>query len=1142
MAKISVMQKDNISSMNVDIGGSMSSAQIRVNSKGNPVLIIGLGGTGMDALLCTKQLINTRFVLPESAPNKTTAIPDNIRVLGIDSDRTYFDKQREGGMRFAGNEYVSISSSVESYLANDHLIPEYVKEWLDDPKRLYSRVKGCGVDGANGIRQSGRVLLFNSIDKVVAAIQNDVKRLLTGMSPDQRLQVFVLSGISGGTGSGTFIDIPYIVRQIIENEGKENYDIMGVLFTPDVNISRISNPAIQKYVQRNGFAAIQELEYLMDMPDHHYDPFKQRYSSTFAVSSENSPYDICLLISATGKGGFVQKDPNERYDFSMSIAAEAVCNFIASSNNSGSFSIDSFRSNIKSTQSTIVPKFPMLNCFSSVGASSAILPKNEVLEYLSGQMFKGMNDLYGRSPNNEQRGAFLTSLFLDQMSVENMFDANLPILFEGGLNNPAFEKTALRASRLTAEELGQKWLNHVKDAYEATMKDCVDIAFTKFVEKVEIGFSDYNEGPFYISRLINSDDSYCVLKALKSSLEAERRAIESYTPQILKNKKDQADQAYVNFTRKFLDLTSTSRRDYFNLLREWFEMQQQRIRCEYTVSFYNQLITRINDYNNELIDNLIGILEELRKVFEKNLNIVTGIEYATTNGINTSYEWKMYNIKDNQQVLSELDDKISALDKEHAVSTLMKKLMTKFKELRAKDEFDIAAFISESISDHFSDLLTQTMDEYFQAQYPSAASREDAAKSILADLKQRSVIMFPCRSDAELLDVLYASIPEQSGSIEAAAKEDAQLSGGNLITSPYKNRISIFTFAAGLSPAHHNLMHLYEEGYYSFAAEGDRDINMIGQHLYSNFSGLRDTDWFGLPSPIHDELRPKEMITEKTAVVHAINQARRDEYEKARSLGIIDSNGIITDIPEITVADAEKLTYSGNDAAAAVKAKAALEELRSKLSPDSAGAKTYAINSMNYMNYANASAEDVLRETYIRNYGAWKYVKHMLSVYDVIDQAIETCSEIIEGQKSEKKELQAMFDALTARVVFKEKTFFRYTDNTGSPVNVLNLLKISENVERDHFFYYNLFEGFCALEKNQKIYISKKAEKAHADDIPDEDIEVMRKILEHTNASLQALDDLEIELPEVDEARNEKIIDTYKKLRDMAQSSLSLFA
>ena len=82
--RITEGQKANINLMNEDVGGSMSSSQIRVKTDGNPVLIIGLGGTGIDALLHTKSLLNKRFELPD-VPDKATAIPENIRLLGIDS-------------------------------------------------------------------------------------------------------------------------------------------------------------------------------------------------------------------------------------------------------------------------------------------------------------------------------------------------------------------------------------------------------------------------------------------------------------------------------------------------------------------------------------------------------------------------------------------------------------------------------------------------------------------------------------------------------------------------------------------------------------------------------------------------------------------------------------------------------------------------------------------------------------------------------------------------------------------------------------------------------------------------------------------------------------------------------------------------
>ncbi|MBR1832613.1 MAG: hypothetical protein IJ784_09290, partial [Ruminiclostridium sp.] len=461
MARISESQKENISLMSVDLGGSMSSAQIRVESKGNPVLIIGLGGTGMDALLYTKQLINKRFRLPEDAPNKALAIPSNIKILGIDSDNTYFKKKtdkKDGEMRFAVGEYVSISGSVERFLSNEHLIPPYVKEWLDDPKRIYTKVKGSGDDGANGIRQSGRILLFNSINAVVKAITTDVQKLLTGMMPDQRLQVFILSGISGGTGSGTFLDIPYIVREIIKRQGKDNFDIMGFLFTPDVNLSRVDDPNIQRYIKRNGFAALQELEYLMDMHSHMFDPFRQRYSDTFETISTERPYDTCLFVSASGKDGFVLKNPAEQYKFSLSIAAEGICNFISSSDNQGDFSIDSFRVNLGQALAGIVPQYPMLNVYSSVGASAAILPKSEVLEYLSGKVFAHMNTLHDNVPTNEQRIVFLGTIGLDNLSVQTFFDSHRPGLFDGGIENPVFSRQALKNNKRSVEDMGDEWL------------------------------------------------------------------------------------------------------------------------------------------------------------------------------------------------------------------------------------------------------------------------------------------------------------------------------------------------------------------------------------------------------------------------------------------------------------------------------------------------------------------------------------------------------------------------------------------------------------------------------------------------------------------------------------------------------------
>ena len=1138
MARISESQKENISLMSVDLGGSMSSAQIRVESKGNPVLIIGLGGTGMDALLYTKQLINKRFRLPEDAPNKALAIPSNIKILGIDSDNTYFKKKtdkKDGEMRFAVGEYVSISGSVERFLSNEHLIPPYVKEWLDDPKRIYTKVKGSGDDGANGIRQSGRILLFNSINAVVKAITTDVQKLLTGMMPDQRLQVFILSGISGGTGSGTFLDIPYIVREIIKRQGKDNFDIMGFLFTPDVNLSRVDDPNIQRYIKRNGFAALQELEYLMDMHSHMFDPFRQRYSDTFETISTERPYDTCLFVSASGKDGFVLKNPAEQYKFSLSIAAEGICNFISSSDNQGDFSIDSFRVNLGQALAGIVPQYPMLNVYSSVGASAAILPKSEVLEYLSGKVFAHMNTLHDNVPTNEQRIVFLGTIGLDNLSVQTFFDSHRPGLFDGGIENPVFSRQALKNNKRSVEDMGDEWLSKVEEAYRVFLPDAVEHFYGKFVQAAELSFCSCAEGPFYIASLISSEDKFCLLKKLRTCISEEMGVQADLSSQKLMELKNKADLAYRNFVNKPLDITNTLRKDYYNLISQYYQNRADSVRCDYTIKLYSDLIARISSYFNDLIDNMVGILDYLRIVCEKNLNIVTGVENASSGVLSKTYEWKMYDIKSEQNVLEKLNEEISAVDLENAVSDILRRFLDEFKNSRSRDEFDVSSFICDAIASHFSETLSQSMSEFFEARYPSAASRADAAKELLKELRARSNIMYPCSTSTDTAEILYVSIPNQAGPIEAAADEDEVLCRHKII-SPYTNRISIFTFGAGLAVAHHNTVHLFESDYYSFVSEtgGTKDANMIGQHLYSTYSGLRDTDWFKLPSPIHDTLRPKEFVTENSAKVHRENEAHREIFNRALEIGIIDPVGNVHYDEALTAEAVNAVTYDQQKASSIKEAKQKFDEMmdRAKSAP--------VLFTLNPVNYMNATETDKIREAYVRTYGAWKYVEQMLDAYTAAEAAKEACDGAMNREKDANKMLKAMFDALFAGVIFKEKNFFRYVNSSGDNVNVLNTLTIADTTEQRYFYYYVLFEKFCELDDSQRAYIAKRTQIAHSEDIPDEHIEFLRTIKKHVTASIKAIDDMEAEFSEYETDRGGEIIKKNKKLREMADSSLEL--
>ena len=73
-----------------------------------------------------------------------------------------------------------------------------------------------------------------NIKKVINSVSGKID-LLTQNNPDiERLLVYVFSGISGGTGAGTFLDMAYILRK----DGKaknQNNKYYGISVMTDVN-------------------------------------------------------------------------------------------------------------------------------------------------------------------------------------------------------------------------------------------------------------------------------------------------------------------------------------------------------------------------------------------------------------------------------------------------------------------------------------------------------------------------------------------------------------------------------------------------------------------------------------------------------------------------------------------------------------------------------------------------------------------------------------------------------------------------------------------------------------------------------------------------------------------------------------------
>ena len=82
-------------SMDYDGGGRLSTVANKSNALDAPILIVGLGGTGFDALLATKKLIYDTLNCEKSG-DVFTDKPRNIEYLAIDTDKDDETKSLQG--------------------------------------------------------------------------------------------------------------------------------------------------------------------------------------------------------------------------------------------------------------------------------------------------------------------------------------------------------------------------------------------------------------------------------------------------------------------------------------------------------------------------------------------------------------------------------------------------------------------------------------------------------------------------------------------------------------------------------------------------------------------------------------------------------------------------------------------------------------------------------------------------------------------------------------------------------------------------------------------------------------------------------------------------------------------------------------
>lgn len=274
----------------------------------NPVFVLALGGTGTQVARELRERLVWRYGDAHQIPF--------VRFLFVDTDKNNPDAASPDGILIN-----PAAGQVERMLSHPEEFSHIgLKDWVD-MEALKRADKGGFVQGANGVRMYGRLALLASqtfqnmwqqiarrIKEVRSVTDAQVKKAL-GIAPDVEVQIgptrcYVISSSCGGTGAGTFIDLGYVLHQILTQEDipAERIGILAIARQDAVS---------ERQYTRNTAATLTELDY--------YNRSGVVYEAKFPqqppLSTRAAAYDWCYLVSPSGPQGPV---PFERFLHSIS--------------------------------------------------------------------------------------------------------------------------------------------------------------------------------------------------------------------------------------------------------------------------------------------------------------------------------------------------------------------------------------------------------------------------------------------------------------------------------------------------------------------------------------------------------------------------------------------------------------------------------------------------------------------------------------------------------------------------------------------------------------------------------------------------------------------------------------------------------
>lgn len=330
-------------------------------------VVIGLGGIGSD--ICAK----TEAMIPINAPGR-----GRVRFVAIDTDINCLRDLKRMGFR---GTTIQISNNISVGMCVENQ-KEEITEWYPNNPMLNKKPM---TEGAGQMRAISRLALHTAVrEGKLAPLYRliDELRQISKEPAEQAIRIYIISSLSGGTGSGIFLPLAMYLERYVKNLfGDFDAICKGFFLLPSTIKDSTDTYLERRSLDANSYAAIKELNAFLEQGDQHNTKQKLVLELAREGELETSPYssagyEYCYLFGKVNRSKLVKCSATEIKNAVADAVYMQVCSPIRDINNS---------------REDNVPKFLMeqaqklqnknLRRFGAVGCGELVYPYKQLKEY-----------------------------------------------------------------------------------------------------------------------------------------------------------------------------------------------------------------------------------------------------------------------------------------------------------------------------------------------------------------------------------------------------------------------------------------------------------------------------------------------------------------------------------------------------------------------------------------------------------------------------------------------------------------------------------------------------------------------------------------------------------------------------------------